>query len=102
MAIIGLNNVCTPAQIYMTVSFFLIFVMLLYTYYGKINISCLGKLSCDTTNHFQFIIQIMSVLFWTWALNIICKSYGESVSWSILLIPTAFFTIMLSMNTIFP
>lgn len=102
MAIIGLNNICVPAQIYMAVSLFLIFVMLLYTYYGKINISCLGKLSCDTTNHFQFIIKIIFVLFWTWVLNIICKTYDESVSWAILLIPAAMFIIVLSMTTIFP
>ena len=99
--IVGLGDLCTPAQIYMYVSFFILFVMLFYNYVGNVNIFCLGNLSCDVNNNIIFVIKIIYILFWTWLLNIICRYGGEVLSWKILLIPMAVLFILSFMYAIF-
>ena len=98
---VGLNNLCTPAEIYMYVSFFVLLFMLFYNYMGNINIFCLGNLSCDVNNNIIFIIKIIYILFWTWILNIICKYGGEPLSWKFLLIPIAILIMLVSFYSVF-
>jgi hypothetical protein len=56
--------------------------------YGNTNMYCLGDYTCNVSStFFVFVIKILYVLFWTWILNLICKSGYESVSWFLFLLP---------------
>jgi hypothetical protein len=87
MALVGLRNLCTPAYIYLVISVISILVIGLQNL-GNHSAYCLGPYQCNTPNKSViFIMKVIYVLFWTWLLNIICKSGYESVSWVLVLIP---------------
>ncbi len=100
--IVGLTNLCTPAEIYMYISFFILFGMLFYNYVGNVNVFCLGNLSCNmNNNNMIFVIKVIYILFWTWILNIICRYGGDALSWKFLLIPMAILFLLISFYYIF-
>jgi len=87
MAMVGIRDLCTPAYIYLVVSIITIFVIALQNL-GDNSAYCLGPYGCGTNNKATlFILKIIYVIFWTWVLNIICKSGYEPVSWVLVLIP---------------
>jgi hypothetical protein len=87
MAIVGIKNLCTPAYIYLMISIFTIVVIGIQNL-GDNSVYCLGPHSCQTENKVTiFILKIIYIIFWTWLLNIICKSGYETVSWVLVLIP---------------
>lgn len=98
---VGLTNLCTPSQIYMYISFFILFAMLFYNYLGNVNIFCLGNLSCNVNNNMIFVIKVIYILFWTWILNVICRYGGDVISWNLLLIPMAILFLLISFYAIF-
>jgi hypothetical protein len=89
MAIVGLNNLCEPALLYMLLSFAVIIMIGLQNVLaGSYNNYCVGIYSCSNVNIATlFVLKVVFVLFWTWVLNIICKSGNELVSWILILIP---------------
>lgn len=89
MAVIGLRNLCTPAFVYMFVSLLSIAVMIFQNWvYGEDGLYCLGTYKCNTSSRvIVFLLQIVYVLFWTWLLNLICRSGYNMVAWGLVLIP---------------
>ena len=84
---LNIRNWCTPAYFYFIISTIAILIMSIQNY-GNTNIYCLGDYSCGVTSTFLiFVIKVLYVLFWTWILNLICKSGYESVSWFLFLLP---------------
>ena len=84
---LNIRNWCTPAYFYFIISIIAILIMSIQNY-GNTNVYCLGDYSCGVTSTFLiFVIKILYVLFWTWILNLICKSGYESVSWFLFLLP---------------
>ena len=97
MAIVGLRNLCTPAYIYLVISVISILVIGLQNF-GNDNVYCLGSYSCHTKNKVAFfIMKIIYVLFFTWVLNILCKSGYEPVSWVLVLLPFVLMFIFISL-----
>jgi hypothetical protein len=87
MALVGLRNLCTPAYVYLVISAITILVIGLQNL-GNKNVYCLGSYACNTSNMLTiFILKVIYVLFWTWMLNILCKSGFETVSWILVLLP---------------
>jgi len=87
MAIIGLNKLCTPALFYFILSVVAIAIMA-FQNIGNNGIYCVGSYSCNTGSVVAiFMLKIVYVLFWTWLLNIICKSGYETLSWFLVLLP---------------
>jgi len=87
MAVIGLKNLCNPALFYLYISIAALLVMWIQNM-GNESIYCLGSYSCNVSSTtFIFIIKIMYILFWTWLLNIICKSGFSYISWFLVLFP---------------
>lgn len=89
MEVVGLNfkKLCTPAFVYFMISMFTIIVMIIQNM-SNFNVYCLGDYSCNTTNvFFIYLLKIIYVLFWTWILNIICKSGATWVSWFLVIFP---------------
>jgi hypothetical protein len=66
---------------------------------------CVGSYGCKTSYvTIIFIFKAVYILFWTWLLNIICKSGYETVSWILVLMPfiLMFIFIALVFTTHFP
>jgi hypothetical protein len=95
MATIGLKNLCTPAYVYLVLSILAIVIML-FQNIGNERVYCLGSYNCDVSStSLIFIIKIIYVLFWTWLLNVICKSGAPLVSWFLVLFPFVLFFILI-------
>ena len=97
MSIAGLKKLCTPALVYMFISFIAIFIMF-FQNFGNRNIYCLGSYTCDVSNVTTiFIIKILYILFWTWILNIMCGAGYQNVAWLLVLLPFILFFILLAL-----
>ena len=93
---LNIRNWCTPAYFYFIISIIAILIMSIQNY-GNTNVYCLGDYSCGVTSTFLiFVIKVLYVLFWTWILNLICKSGYESVSWFLFLLPYVVMFIMIA------
>lgn len=87
MAITGLRNLCTPSYVYLVISSIAMLVMI-YQNMGNMNTYCLGSYSCNVTSTtLIFVIKAAYILFWTWVLNLMCKSNATSIAWFVLLLP---------------
>jgi hypothetical protein len=94
---IGLKNLCTPAFFYLVISISALLVMYLQNI-GNANIYCLGSYSCGVNNTaLIFIIKIIYILFWTWLLNIICRSGYTTLSWILVLLPILLMFLLIAM-----
>jgi hypothetical protein len=97
MSFTGLRKLCTPAYVYLVISFIFIIIAAIQNY-GNVNVYCLGSYSCDVSSTFLiFIIKLLYVLFWTWILNLICRSGYSGVSWFLLLLPILLVFILLAL-----
>jgi hypothetical protein len=96
MAITGLKDICTPAMVYFLISMVSIILIGLQNL-GNNGQYCVGSFSCETTSVVSiFLVKIVYVVFWTWLLNIICKSGYETVSWVIVLLPFLLLFVMVA------
>ena len=97
--IIGFNKLCPPAFLYLVISLLAIFIMF-FQNIGNVNLYCLGSYTCGVTStSFIFMIKLLYVFFWTWLLNIICRSGYTTVSWVLVLLP--FFMMFLLIALLF-
>lgn len=96
MAYIGIKDLCKPAMLYLIMSMVAIF-MIGFQNIGNTNTYCVGNYSCSTPSVVAiFLLKIIYVLFWTWILNILCKSGFEVVSWVLVLLPFIFLFVILA------
>lgn len=87
MAVIGLKSICNPAMVYLVLSMLALFIMALQNYRGD-STYCLGSYDCNVSSvTLIFIVKFIYIIFWTWLLNIICKSGFPIVSWILVLLP---------------
>ena len=94
--VVGLNNLCSPAYFYLVISMLAIVIMG-FQNMGNESVYCLGSYSCNVSSAtLIFIIKIIYVLFWTWLLNIICKSGFTSIAWFLVLLPFILLFILIS------
>lgn len=97
MSIAGLRNLCTPAFIYLIISMLLLVVMYIQNR-NNIDVYCLGAYECDVTNVTAiFLVKFVYILFWTWILNLICKSGSPSIAWLLLLLPVILFFLLIAL-----
>jgi hypothetical protein len=95
MPVAGLKNLCQPALLYLVISFAAIFVMALQNYTNE-KVYCLGYYSCNVPSvYLIFIVKIIYVIFWTWVLNLICRSGAPIVSWLLVLFPLILFFVLI-------
>jgi len=95
---VGLRNLCTPAHLYLVISGLFIVIAFLQNY-GNTYTYCLGSNTCDVSNTYLiFILKIMYVIFWTWILNLICKSGATPVAWILVLFPFVLMLIMIGIS----
>lgn len=97
MAIVGLRNLCTPAYVYLVISVLAIIIMIIQNY-GNVNTYCVGSYSCSVTSTVLiFIIKVLYVLFWTWILNLICRSGSPNIAWFLVLLPFILFFLFIAL-----
>lgn len=101
MAIVGLRNLCPPASLYLAISMIALFIIMIQSS-NNANIYCVGNFSCETSNIYMvFILKALYILFWTWILNLICKSGAPIVSWVLVLFPFILMFIFIALFLIF-
>jgi len=101
MPVAGLKNLCQPALLYLVISLVAIFVMALQNYTNE-KVYCLGYYSCNVPSvYLIFIVKIIYVLFWTWVLNLICRSGAPIVSWLLVLFPLILFFVLVGVMLLY-
>lgn len=101
MAIVGLKNLCTPAYVYLVISVLAIIIMIVQNY-GNVNTYCVGSYSCSVTSTVLiFLIKALYVLFWTWVLNLICRSGSPNIAWFLVLLPFILFFVFIALFFIY-
>jgi hypothetical protein len=95
MPVAGLKNLCQPALLYLVISLSAIAVMALQNYTNE-KVYCLGYYSCNVPSvYLVFLVKIIYVIFWTWVLNLICRSGAPIVSWLLVLFPLVLFFVLI-------
>jgi len=83
----SLNQLCTPAYIYFTVSVVMIIISA-FQNMGNNGRYTLGMFSCMVPSCLLvFAIKILYILFWTWILNLMCRDGHTGIAWFVILIP---------------
>lgn len=103
MTIAGLKNLCTPAYLYLVISMIALFIMA-FQNIGNANVYCLGAYECNVFNTtLLFVLKFIYILFWTWILNLMCKSgqFGTSISWFFVLFPFILMFILIGMMFVY-
>jgi hypothetical protein len=97
MAVVGLNNLCTPSYVYLVISSIALFIMI-FQNFGNIDKYCVGSYTCDVSSTaLIFIIKGIYILFWTWILNLICKSGSPNIAWFLVLMPFILFFVFVAL-----
>jgi len=82
-----LGDLCTPALVYFTISIVALLVSVLQNL-GNNKRYSLGSFSCKVPSTIMlFVLKIIYILFWSWVLNLICKSGHKGISWLLVLLP---------------
>jgi hypothetical protein len=97
MPVIGLRELCTPAYVYFVISIFTVFIIAIQNL-GDESAYCLGTRGCRTENKMTiFILKLVYIVFWTWLLNVICKSGHEPISWLLVLLPYVLMFVLIAL-----
>lgn len=95
--IIGLKNLCEPAEFYLVISIIATVLILLFNSNIKNNVYCLGLYDCkisSSTIGIVLFIKIIYIAFSTWILNILCRTVSSSVGWLLAIIPFILFFLL--------
>ena len=83
----SLPQLCTPAYVYLVISVIALIIMG-FQNTGSNTEYCAGSYSCAVSNTmFLFCLKMLYVVFWTWILNLMCKSGASIISWILVLLP---------------
>ena len=90
------DKICTPAQIYLIVSF----ILMVLSYFGMNAISQQITLNQANNSFLQslnftyqkdtrtsYIVQAVFIVLWTWVLSYLCKKGFSNLSWFLVLLP---------------
>lgn len=90
------DNMCTPAQIYLIVSF----ILMVLSYFGMNAISQQITLNQANNEFLQslnftyqkdkktsYVVQAVFIVLWTWILTYLCKKGFSNLSWFLILLP---------------
>ena len=84
------KKLCTPAYVYMIVSVLTLLLLGLQNL-GNSTSYCVGQYRCNVSNTGAvFLGKVIYVLFWIWALDMVCKLGYKNVAWFLFLLPYAF------------
>ena len=82
-----LKNLCKPAFVYFIISI-ISFLAMVVQNSGNSNTYCVGPYECYVSNTSSiFLVKFLYILFFTWLLDVFCKSGYSSLSWFLVLFP---------------
>ena len=82
-----IRALCTPAFVFFVISILSIFVMI-FQNIENTDQYCFGNVSCSVANTSMiFIFKIVTIIVWTWLLDVLCARGYEKLAWFILLFP---------------
>ena len=82
-----LKDLCSPALFYFVLSIIMLIVSG-FNNIGNRNVYTMGGMSSRVySTLLVFIVKFICILFWTWILNLICKSGHTGIAWFLVLIP---------------
>ena len=105
------DKLCTPAQIYLIISF----VLVILSYFGLNAVSQQITLNQSNNSFLQslnftyqkdtktsYVVQVLFIVLWTWVLSYLCRKGFSNLSWFLVLLPwvlmfLAFFVYILEM-----
>ena len=83
----SLKELCAPAVLYFVVSMIALFLIVIQNI-GNTNSCNIGSFSMRVPSTILiFLIELIYILFWTWVLNLICRSGHVGISWFLVLLP---------------
>jgi len=95
MVAVGFKTLCPPALFYLVISLITIFVIS-FQNYGNEQLYCLGYYSCPVSSiYLIFILKMIYIIFWTWVLNVLCKTGYPIISWLLVLFPILLFFLLI-------
>jgi hypothetical protein len=90
------DKLCTPAQIYLIVSF----ILMVLSYFGMTAISQQISLNQANNSFLQslnftyqkdtrtsYVVQVVFIVVWTWFLSFLCNKGFSNLSWFLVLLP---------------
>lgn len=94
-----IRQLCMPSYLYFIISMFgLLLAAIQNISIGKNNQYSLGNFSCIVPSCIViFMIKIIYILFWTWILNLICKSGHSGIAWFLIFLPFILFFILIGL-----
>lgn len=100
------KKLCTPANIYLTISMVILFVLIIQNFQIPNDKFCAGKLECQLNSTAMkfglFVGQFIYIIFWTWILNLMCKDGYSTIAWLFVILPIlAMFAMMAAIFTMF-
>jgi hypothetical protein len=93
----SLRKLCSPALLYFVISM-IGFIMILIQNLGNTKKYTIGSFTVNVTStFFVFIFKFLYIIFWTWILNLLCKSGFSVLSWLFVLFPFILFFVLLGL-----
>lgn len=94
--VFDMKKLCTPATIYFVISAIGMFLLGIQNLNGKDDMLCIGVYKCSIASKTMvFLLNALYILFWTFVLDLFCKSGYKDLSWFIVLIPIILFFLFL-------
>ena len=102
MALIGrilndFRHLCKPATVYLAISVVAL-IAIAYQNMGLSNMYCMGDFSCYVPSTSAVIFsEGLYILFWTWILNLMCRTGYASISWFMVVFPLVLFFVLIGL-----
>ena len=91
------RQLCKPAMVYLAVSV-VAFIAIAYQNMGLNNMYCMGDFSCYVPSTTAVIFsEAVYILFWTWILNLMCRTGYASISWFLVVFPLVLFFVLIGL-----
>lgn len=90
------KKICTPAFLYFLLSIIAFLMLGLQNVDGDDKKLCAGSYSCSVASKSViFILHAIYIMFWTFVLDLLCKSGYSELSWFIVFLPLMLFFLFL-------
>ena len=91
------RHLCKPAMVYLAISVVAL-VAIAYQNMGLSNMYCMGDFSCYVPSTSAVIFsEGLYILFWTWILNLMCRTGYASISWFMVVFPLVLFFVLIGL-----
>lgn len=91
------RHLCKPAMVYLAVSVVAL-IFIAYQNMGLNNMYCMGDFSCYVPSTAAVIFgEALYILFWTWILDLMCRTGYASISWFLVVFPLVLFFVLVGL-----